>query len=252
MAEFGYLRGDGMELIICRGSALSYPRHNHVSVLALGFVLEGALALVTDGKSRIIRAGGAFAVPPYAPHGINAGAPYTLLTLCVGADRASGQAAEEVISAAAPFLREAIGNPALEERVRQAFRGAMPAGPRPSGRREPAIGHLAAQLEAEPERRYSVDDMARAALMSKYELIRAFKREAGLTPHQFQLQNRVRKAQRLLEGAATMTEAALAAGFCDQSHFIRQFKRLVGLTPTEYKLACGTLPPLSLSYHTVS
>lgn len=93
-------------------------------------------------------------------------------------------------------------------------------------------------------RHNDVSVLARAALVSKYQLIRAFKREAGLTPHQFQIQNRVRKAQRLLEGTATMTEAALAAGFCDQSHFIRHFKRLVGLTPTEYKLAYGGTPPL--------
>ena len=77
--------------------------------------------------------------------------------------------------------------------------------------------------------------MAEAAFMSKYHLIRSFRRETGLTPHQFQLQNRVRKGQRLLAGPATVAEAAAAAGFCDQSHFDRQFKRLVGLTPADYR-----------------
>lgn len=63
--------------------------------------------------------------------------------------------------------------------------------------------------------------MADATFMSKYNLIRIFKHEVGLTPHQFLLQNRIRKAQRLLETSATITEVALATGFCDQSHFIR-------------------------------
>ena len=75
-------------------------------------------------------------------------------------------------------------------------------------------------------------------------LVRSFRREAGLTPHQFQLQNRVRKGQRLLGGPATAAEAAAAAGFCDQSHFDRHFKRLVGLTPADYKRSCRTVPGL--------
>lgn len=37
--------------------------------------------------------------------------------------------------------------------------------------------------------------MAQNAFLNKYHFIRSFKAEAGLTPHQFQIQNRIRKAQ---------------------------------------------------------
>ena len=43
-----YLQGDGAEVIVCRGSALSYPWHSHVSTLTLGMVLEGEVELVTE------------------------------------------------------------------------------------------------------------------------------------------------------------------------------------------------------------
>ncbi len=102
---------------------------------------------------------------------------------------------------------------------------------------------LRAQLELEPEHRYNLDDMAALMFTSKYSLIRTFKAEVGLTPHQFQIQNRIRRGQRLLESSAAAAEAALAAGFCDQSHFTRQFKRVVGLTPAEYARSCRVLPP---------
>ena len=87
--------------------------------------------------------------------------------------------------------------------------------------------------------------MAQAAFVSKYHLIRRFKQAVGLTPHQFQMQNRVRKAQRLLGRSGTMTEAALTAGFCDQSHFIRLFERYVGLTPSAYLTSCASLRKLT-------
>ncbi|MDE7404115.1 MAG: AraC family transcriptional regulator, partial [Lachnospiraceae bacterium] len=71
--------------------------------------------------------------------------------------------------------------------------------------------------------------------ISPYHMIRKFKAVCGLTPHQFQIQCRVRMAQRLLEEGKSVTEAAYAAGFCDQSHFDRCFRKAVRLTPNEYK-----------------
>ena len=82
--------------------------------------------------------------------------------------------------------------------------------------------------------------MAQNAFISKYHFIRSFKSEVGLTPHQFQVQNRIRKAQSLISEAETITEVALKTGFYDQSHFIRQFEKYVGLTPSAYKLSLGT------------
>jgi AraC family transcriptional regulator len=32
-----------------------------------------------------------------------------------------------------------------------------------------------------------------------------------------------------------IVQIALAAGFCDQSHFTRTFKRLIGVAPSQYR-----------------
>ncbi len=101
------------------------------------------------------------------------------------------------------------------------------------------IGRVRQRLEDAPEQPFSLAELAAAAGFSKYHFIRVFKQTFGLTPHQFILQRRVRKAQKLLRLGQTSTEAALTAGFCDQSHFIKYFAKQLGLTPSAYQAACG-------------
>lgn len=238
MADLGYLRNGEIELVICRQSAISYPLHNHVSVVTLGFILEGEIQLTMGKAEHLYVANESFIISPYVPHRIAAQSPYTLLSLCVSRDLVN----RDLPSSAAEFLHSAIGLPELESSMLAALR-TLPFMALPE-EKETAVSGLKRRLEAHPEQRLTIDDMAGAAFLSKYHLIRAFRREAGLTPHQFQIQNRVRKAQRLLRESVSGTEAALAAGFCDQSHFIRHFQRLVGLTPTEYKRACAHPCPL--------
>lgn len=244
MAKLGYLRGNGVELIICKHSEISYPLHNHVSVYTLGFVLEGAIELVTDKGRNIYRENETFVILPYTPHCINAQSCYTLLSLCVSAKLIAHLELKSNVTALEAFLHSSINQPTVEEKIHQALSGLILISRMLPMQKETAVSKLKTQLETYPERRYSLDDMAETAFISKYNLIRTFKHEIGLTPHQFQLQNRIRKAQRLLAKSVTIAEVALATGFCDQSHFIRHFEKIVGLTPTDYRLACKAALPV--------
>ena len=89
----------------------------------------------------------------------------------------------------------------------------------------------------QPENIYLIEEMAQDTNISPFHLIRKFKKMYGLTPHQFQIQCKVRKAQKLLEEEKSVCEAAYDAGLCDQSHLDRCFQKIVGLTPKEYQNA---------------
>ena len=43
----------GMELIFCENSTISYPTHNHVSVLTIGIVLDGSIVLVANNNEKV-------------------------------------------------------------------------------------------------------------------------------------------------------------------------------------------------------
>ena len=75
-------------------------------------------------------------------------------------------------------------------------------------------------------------ELAAIAQISPYHFLRLFKQSMGLTPHQYILQRRIKKAKYLLqESKLSIADIALRVGFCDQSHLTRCFKRLLGMTP---------------------
>jgi AraC family transcriptional regulator len=67
-------------------------------------------------------------------------------------------------------------------------------------------------------------------------LARTFQRIYQTTFAGYVRQLRIEFARRELAGQAALSQIAIAAGFCDQSHFSRSFKQYTGLTPAEYRL----------------
>ena len=229
------------ELIFCENSTISYPTHNHVSTLTIGIVLDGSILLATNHDVKTYEKNQSFIIYPYIPHSIMARNTYTLLSVCIDKNFATHSPANEIKHNILTLLASALNIEILNQyHILQLFDSLNSFADDPnqhSDNQNPFIDNWKKNLELHPEKKMSVDEMAQDSFISKYHFIRNFKAEVGLTPHQFQLQNRIRKAQRLIHSSETITETALATGFCDQSHFINQFKKQVGLTPLAYKLS---------------
>lgn len=227
--------GQPFEVILCENSTISYPLHNHVSVYTVGLVLQGAFFLGIGNSSSICRPGRAFVIPPYRPHFIKAHSPYSLLSLCI---------AKQEICQPPEFWQRLLADLNLSSAQQRQLLNCLNSLNRidyqPAA--NPAIYQAQKQLEKCPENTLHIEELAQAAYLSKYHFIRCFKRAVGLTPHQFQIQNRIRKGQQLLRKSESITKVALLTGFYDQSHFNRHFTKILGLTPSRYQQACQTLP----------
>lgn len=104
-------------------------------------------------------------------------------------------------------------------------------------RSSPSVTMAVERIDSAPERQVSLTELAALAGASRFQFLRAFSREVGITPHAYLMQRRVLLAQRFLAKGHTPAQAALQAGFSDQSHMSRAFVRQVGVTPGCYRAA---------------
>jgi AraC-like DNA-binding protein len=90
-------------------------------------------------------------------------------------------------------------------------------------------------LRDHSRRNVGLDELAAAAGIGKFRLVRLVRDRTGLPPHSLQLAHGIRTARRLLEAGRSIAEVAAETGFADQSHLHRHFQRSLGLTPGEYQ-----------------
>ncbi|HYL77021.1 MAG TPA: AraC family transcriptional regulator [Bryobacteraceae bacterium] len=106
-----------------------------------------------------------------------------------------------------------------------------------AGGTSPSVTRAVKRINSGLEKPVSLAELAGLAGVSRFQLLRAFSRELGITPHAYLIQRRVLLAQRLLADGETPAAAAIRAGFSDQSHMTRAFVRQVGVTPGCYRAA---------------
>lgn len=107
----------------------------------------------------------------------------------------------------------------------------------PGGEPSVPVSKALARLHSDAASPIRLTELAELAGISRFQLLRAFVREVGATPHAYLVQRRVDIARRFLAAGRPIVEAALDAGFADQSHLTRAFVRQFGVTPGRYVAA---------------
>ncbi len=82
----------------------------------------------------------------------------------------------------------------------------------------------------------TLTELAAMVGLSPFHVARLFSRSVGMPPHAWRNQLRLNRAQGLLRQGMSVTDAAAATGFADQSHFTRHFKRAYGVAPGRWRM----------------
>jgi AraC family transcriptional regulator len=79
-------------------------------------------------------------------------------------------------------------------------------------------------------------ELAQVAGMSPHYFCKLFKESVGLSPHQYVIRCRIKRAKEFLRDRRfTVNQVAEVTGFADQTHFTKVFHRLVGVTPMQFR-----------------
>ena len=244
----------------------AFPRHSHEG-FGIGLMTSGAQRSWSGIGWVEARRGDLITVNPGELHdGAPLGGPRGWRIVYVGSPRVDSLMAEEGLDAPT-IARPAIRDPHLALRFDRLFarirlaglagggealaietellrtlahllhhHGDRPGLPEPGS---PAVSLARQRLDDAPAEPVSLAELAQQARVSRFQLLRGFAREVGTTPHAYQLQRRVSLARRLLDAGTRPAEAALGAGFADQSHLTRAFRRQFGVTPARYRASRG-------------
>lgn len=113
--------------------------------------------------------------------------------------------------------------------------------PRPASARDRRRAvEVALFLDERCEQALPLERIAAEVGLTPFHFLRLFRNVLGVTPHQYLVRARLRRAARLLasDGEA-ITDIALTVGFSDLSNFVRTFHRAAGVSPRAFRQAAS-------------
>ncbi|SCL34366.1 Helix-turn-helix domain-containing protein [Micromonospora nigra] len=105
---------------------------------------------------------------------------------------------------------------------------------------EHAVNRAIATMREKLDEQLTVDDMARAAMFSKFHFTRIFQRATGVSPGRFLSALRLQRAKHLLVSTSlNVADISLQVGYNSVGTFSTRFTRSIGMSPTTYRRRAG-------------
>ncbi len=232
MNNYTFFKYQDIEIITITDSVINFCTHIHRNNFTVSVMVSGYAKFLSEDKSREIFKGNVYTAIPYKPHSIVSEVPVSLISVCIQK--------QSIYKCAETDLKERITKTfsyagiydEFAKPLSKAFADIYEKYHYSQDEIDAVWRKCIYGIEHDPE--YGkISELARKMYMSEFHFIRQFKKASGLSPQQFRILCRVRKAQSLL-GDISAADAAAETGFYDQSHFDRYFKRIVGISPSEY------------------
>ena len=102
-----------------------------------------------------------------------------------------------------------------------------------SASRDPRLTNALALIDTHYAEALTVDDLSRAAGLSRFHFSRMFRDALGVSPYQYLQRVRLERAHELLASGHAVTEAALSVGYRDLGHFAKAFHEHFGCPPSQ-------------------
>ena len=236
---------DSIEILFAC-SEHTFPLHSH-ECFCFGVVEEGSVTFTINGAEKTLRPGMAFIVPSNVGVLIQAEGRYRYITICIKgkwkeqlkhlefrdyfltfpsseeihrlcADYIENSSAETFLNALLSLMQ-----PAISGRAAECEEKADP------------VNAACGYIRAHAQEKFSLDALADAVHVSKYYLVKLFKKEMGVTPHQYYVQVKMHFVREKILDSQNEADVAMELEFNDQSHLCNLFKKQMGISLQDYK-----------------
>jgi AraC family transcriptional regulator, regulatory protein of adaptative response / methylated-DNA-[protein]-cysteine methyltransferase len=97
------------------------------------------------------------------------------------------------------------------------------------------VGKACAYLDERRGERVTLDELSRAVGLSPFHLQRLFKQKIGISPKDYQREQRLEEAKRLLANGSGVTDALFGAGYGSVSRFYEKAASRLGMAARDYR-----------------
>jgi AraC-like DNA-binding protein len=239
-----------------------FRRHVH-NGFCIGIIQEGARIICQEGSSTIIPENGLFVINPGVAHTCKSqDREHSYFVICVEVETMKTIASQLYDKTqTAPYFRNVpIHDKSLGSKIRRFFSlienassaleresildsllselilhyGNEPPIPYRAGSHDGTMRKICEFMRTNYAQDLSLKELSSTACLSSFYFQRLFLENTGVSPHDYLLQIRIKKARDLLSDGNSIACVAVDTGFVDQSHFTRSFKKVTGTTPGSY------------------
>lgn len=248
--EIHFYEHNSVEVLIARSSH-TFPLHSHES-FCFGIIEDGSVTFTIGGIRRELKKGMAFLIPPNVGIRIEADTAYQYVTVCL-----KDEWKEEVsrysyrsyymnlinIESIQEGYRHFIEEDSLQsaqdlfQRITQTMQPLMRKceNGQMTYEENDIVKNARTYMLRHAAERFSLEKTAEASHVSKYYLVKLFKRKMGVTPHQYFVQTKIRYAKRMLGMGKEELTVTSDLRFSDQSQLCNLFRKEMGISPGSYK-----------------
>ncbi len=226
-------------------SGHSFPLHSHES-WCIGMVREGEVTFKIHNQESTLKKGMMYIIPSNTGVVITCSKAYKYVVVCI-----KGTLIQQVknIELREYFVKlsdeDIFLKPCLdfmwngdEEKLVQDLLSILPSYTRiddVESKRSKVVEDAIDYIKNLENDKFSLDNIALSVNVSKYHLVRVFKKEVGVTPNQYYIQNKLRIVKKEILTQQSESVIASDLNYADQSHLCRQFKQMMGISLQEYK-----------------
>lgn len=244
--KIDFFEKNSIEILFAQ-SEHNFPLHSHES-FCFGIVEEGEVIFTINGRKRVLYPGMAYIIPSNIGVIIQAKKRYRYLTICIKDERKEQlnnlkfddyfltfQSSDKVHKLCMNYIQNGSPDTFISKIMNLMQPVIVNEEHDQDSSKNEIVEAASSYIRKYANEKFSLDCVADAIHVSKYYLVKVFKKEMGVTPNQYYIQVKMHLIKKEVMDYQKAVDLAMEYNFNDQSHLCNLFKKQMGISLLDYK-----------------